>query len=170
MADNRRMSDPSADDLVIIGRFGSLPEAEGARSALEAAGIEAFLADENTVGVNWLYSNALGGMRLYVSGENAAEAARVLGLEDASPEEGLLAEEDVAFDAEIGPAAFGCGECGSTNVAAIPRGAIALIVVALSAGVTVVSGLVAIPLLFAAIGRGAPSAPRSFLRRKGPRS
>jgi DNA-directed RNA polymerase subunit RPC12/RpoP len=139
------------DDLVIIARFSSLPEAEGARSALESAGIEAFLADENTVGVNWLYSNALGGMRLYVNGENAADASRILGLESDSTEDAPSTEETAPLDEETEPEALGCGECGSTNVTAIPRGAIALIVAVIATGVTVVSGLVAIPLLFAVI-------------------
>lgn len=53
-------------------------EAHLARHTLERAGIEAFVADEHVVGVNWLYANALGGVKLRVRARDAEEAIRIL--------------------------------------------------------------------------------------------
>ena len=44
--------------LVTIGRYSTPYEANMVKSQLESAGIPAFAADEYTVGMNWLYSNA----------------------------------------------------------------------------------------------------------------
>ena len=52
--------------LTTIGRFSHPLEAQIARARLEAAGIPAFVADEHTINMQWLYSNALGGVRLQV--------------------------------------------------------------------------------------------------------
>ncbi|WP_298438349.1 hypothetical protein [Geobacter sp.] len=55
-----------AGGLVTIAQYRDLPEAGLAKSKLEAAGIVCFLDNEYTVGANWLYSNALGGVKLNV--------------------------------------------------------------------------------------------------------
>jgi predicted RNA-binding Zn-ribbon protein involved in translation (DUF1610 family) len=74
--------DPPAEednpDLVTVGRYRDSPEAFVARAVLEDAGIECFLRDENTVGLDWLLSNAIGGMRLQVAAKDEAAAMEVL--------------------------------------------------------------------------------------------
>jgi hypothetical protein len=67
-----------ARELVTIARFRDLPAALVAKTALESAGIECFLNDANLVRMDWFISNALGGMRLRVSAEDASAAWRIL--------------------------------------------------------------------------------------------
>jgi XTP/dITP diphosphohydrolase len=64
--------------LVTVWRFRDVSEALLAKGKLEAAGIEASLADENLVRMYWLYSNAVGGVSLQVPQHRAAEALELL--------------------------------------------------------------------------------------------
>ena len=63
---------------VMVARFRDLPEAEIARSVLDSAGIEAFLAEENIVRLDWFYSNLVGGIKLLVRAEDADAACQLL--------------------------------------------------------------------------------------------
>lgn len=92
---------------VMIGRYRDSMEAMIAKSMLDSAGIESFLADENLVNLHWLYSNLIGGMKLMVREEDA-ETARKL-LEEKTPEK---------FDVDgvgeyVQPR---CPKCGSMDV------------------------------------------------------
>jgi hypothetical protein len=64
--------------LVVVGAFTSVHEAHLARSVLESAGIEASIADEHLVSMYWLYSNAIGGVKVLVAEAQADEAREVL--------------------------------------------------------------------------------------------
>src|SRR5690349_19261835 len=82
-------------DLVSIRTFWNLLEAELAKGFLEAAGIEAFLFDDNMVRLDWFNANALGGVKLRVDADKVEEANRILEenvSDEPSPEEGE--EED----------------------------------------------------------------------------
>lgn|SRR5690554_1902681 len=63
---------------IVIARFSFPYQAQIARASLDAAGIPAFVADEHTINMNWLYSNALGGVRLMVPRSRFAEAKTIL--------------------------------------------------------------------------------------------
>ncbi len=63
----------------MVRKFRDLPEAWLAKGALDAAGIESHLLDENLVRLDWFYSNAIGGIRLAVRVDDAHAAFRVLG-------------------------------------------------------------------------------------------
>lgn len=65
-------------NLVILRTFTDLPEALLARGALDSAGIESFLIDETTIRMDWLWSNALGGVKLSVTPDHAEAAAQLL--------------------------------------------------------------------------------------------
>lgn len=80
---------PISGPLVMVQRFRDMPEAEVAASMLDSAGIDCFLADENTIRMDWLWSNLLGGFKLMVRPEDLEEAKRIL-LEASSPQ---LSEE-----------------------------------------------------------------------------
>ena len=67
-----------SDELVTIERFRDLPEALLAKGKLQSAGIACFLADSELVRTDWLWSNAIGNMRLQVKAEDASEAISVL--------------------------------------------------------------------------------------------
>jgi len=47
-------------------------------SALDSASIECFLVDENTIRMDWFWSNLLGGSKLYVRKTDAETASSLL--------------------------------------------------------------------------------------------
>lgn len=61
---------PEFSGLVTVAQFRDLHQAWLAQGALQAAGIKAFLADDNLVRMDWLWSNAIGGVRLCVRQED----------------------------------------------------------------------------------------------------
>jgi hypothetical protein len=69
---------PDVPDLVIIRRFGVLPDALLAKGALESAGIECFFDDANIVRMDWFISNAVGGVKLLVRPDDLAVANEIL--------------------------------------------------------------------------------------------
>ncbi|MCC0256327.1 DUF2007 domain-containing protein [Pseudomonas aeruginosa] len=92
--------------LTTIGRFSHPLEAQIARARLEAAGIPAFVADEHTINMQWLYSNALGGVRLQVPMVCREDAVAL-----------LATDESEALRAEQGSSEFQCLRCGGDQVA-----------------------------------------------------
>src|SRR6266404_4808276 len=70
----RQISGP----LVMVKRFRDMPEAQVAESILDSAGIDCFLADENTIRMDWLWSNLLGGFKLMVRPEDLDAATQLL--------------------------------------------------------------------------------------------
>lgn len=90
------------ENLVTIARYSTTYEANMVKSQLESAGIPAFVADEYTIGVNWLYSNALGGVKVQVPESLAPEALEILAAETEAP-------QTSEPDAET------CPECKSNN-------------------------------------------------------
>ncbi len=73
-------SDPDEERqrLVQLRQFRDLPEALLAKSILDSAGIECFLGDENTIRMDWFWSNALGGIKLCVRKADADAAFSLL--------------------------------------------------------------------------------------------
>src|SRR5882672_11202427 len=65
---------------VTLRRFRDLPEALLAKGSLESAGIDCHLVDDNMVRMDWFISNLLGGVKLQVWPEDAAEATEILNL------------------------------------------------------------------------------------------
>jgi hypothetical protein len=53
-----------------IATFNKPEEAHLFRTRLEAVGVPAFVLDENMVQLDWLYSNAIGGVRVQVADED----------------------------------------------------------------------------------------------------
>jgi hypothetical protein len=73
---------PESDDapkLVTLKQYVTLQDALLAKSVLDSAGIESFLADQNVIRLDWFLSNALGGIKLRVRREDAAAALGLLG-------------------------------------------------------------------------------------------
>lgn len=126
--------------MALIASFTSLSQAELVRSALEAAGIDAWLENANTVGVQWLYATALGGVRLIVREEDAAAASEILAEMHRFPQAAPpLAPFRVV--PQTGPLAdeIRCPSCASPDVAAFPRirALVLLVAILLVAGVAV---------------------------------
>jgi Putative prokaryotic signal transducing protein len=74
---------PATDELelrklVTLRQFRDLPEALMAKGALESAGIESFLADDNMVRLDWFLSNLIGGIKIKVKPEDLEAAQQIL--------------------------------------------------------------------------------------------
>lgn len=80
-----------------LASFSTPAEAHVALTRLESAGIEAVIRDEFTVTFWWLWSNAIGGVKLDVVEDDFAVAREILALR---PEE---------------PGMLSCPFCGSTD-------------------------------------------------------
>ena len=96
---------------VCVGKFSFPHEAEVARTLLEAEGIECFIENGYTVNANWLWSNAVGGVRVMVKPSDEENAKL------------LLAEPNAAACSEPGPEqgnesgyAPNCPKCASSDV------------------------------------------------------
>ncbi|MBI4334750.1 MAG: DUF2007 domain-containing protein [Chloroflexi bacterium] len=77
---------PRLDNLVTIASFSHPEEAHVVSARLESEGIWSFVADEYTVTANWLYSNAIGGVKVKVRESDAASAAQVLFVKQEFPQ------------------------------------------------------------------------------------
>ena len=90
--------------LATVATFTFPYEAQIARAKLDSEGIPAFVADEQTINMQWLYSNAMGGVRLQVPLVYVEEALEILA-QDSS--ELLVADQGI----DKTP----CSACGSGN-------------------------------------------------------
>ncbi len=98
-------------NLIIIARYRDLPQAGLDKSILEGQGILCFLDNEFTVGVNWLYSNALGGVKLKVLAEDVARATELIG-DSGNAGDAIVAEGDL-------PPEELCPKCDSPDIRGI---------------------------------------------------
>lgn len=97
--------------MITVARYSLAIEAHVDRAKLESEGIPAFVADEHTITANWLYSNAMGGVRLQVPNSCANSAREILATDHT---ESLVTEQ--GFDPLI------CPNCGSNDVKQIING------------------------------------------------
>lgn len=90
--------------LITIERCTDPIEAHIIAGRLEAEGIRAFVAHEHHIWANWFMSNALQGVKIQISSDDAAEASQVLVR--------LRAGEFADID---DPAAAACSHCGAKD-------------------------------------------------------
>lgn len=62
----------------VLRRYRDMPQAFVAKGLLDSAGIECFLQDDNVIRLDWLWSNAMGGIKLLVRQKDAEQAAQLL--------------------------------------------------------------------------------------------
>ena len=67
------------DHFITVACYRDPPMAELARSRLESEGIECHLENAETIKIDWLLSNVLGGVKVRVPEERADEARLLLG-------------------------------------------------------------------------------------------
>lgn len=105
-------SDGSAEDhrLVTVARYRDPESAHLARLRLEPHDIPVFIADHNIVGTDWLYSNAIGSVKVQVPASMAEQAVRIL---ESPPERSV---SDDAPAPEPDPDAPHCPACGSDQL------------------------------------------------------
>ena len=65
--------------FIVLRRFRDLPDAFLFGSLLASAGIEFYLADENTIRMDWFWSNLLGRIKLCVRKSDADTASSLVG-------------------------------------------------------------------------------------------
>ncbi|MEJ8801391.1 putative signal transducing protein [Pontibacter sp. H249] len=105
-----------AERLITIATFNDVTEAHILKGRLEAEGILCFLGDENIIGVQPFYANAVGGVKLKVPETDVMEAKAILT---------RIQEGNTLFDydtIELAPpmqeheVVNTCPNCGSDNV------------------------------------------------------
>ena len=96
-----------------VATYSTPDEAHLAVARLQSAGIAASVRDDLTVSTMWIYSNAMGGVRVDVPDEELPDAMALLGEKPTG--EGLLV----------------CPSCGSTDLHVRPLSALAAILVLL---------------------------------------
>jgi Putative prokaryotic signal transducing protein len=73
-----KVADDPGNRPVVLRRYRDMPTAFVEKSVLDATGIECFLQDDNVVRMDWLWSNAMGGIKLLVREKDAEEAETIL--------------------------------------------------------------------------------------------
>ncbi len=103
---------PLHSPFTTIASFREPHAAHIARAKLEAEGIPAFLADEHLAGVQWLYSDAIGGVKLCVPSDYAEEAREVISRDHSADLRGV----DTSHPAlALGDACPSCGSPASSS-------------------------------------------------------
>jgi membrane protease YdiL (CAAX protease family) len=95
------------EKLVTVATFDFCAAADETKLLLEQDGIRAFLADDNLVGWDWFFSNAVGGVKVQVAASDVDRAKGILekhGSAKTEPQDNLPAEE----------VRFACQECGKS--------------------------------------------------------
>lgn len=88
--------------MLTVATFSKPEEAHMLRLRLQAGGVPAFIQDENMVQTDWLYSNAIGGVRVQIDEDDEDRANEIL--------------QDPGIEGEpMGMLA--CPKCSSTNTA-----------------------------------------------------
>jgi hypothetical protein len=77
---------------ITVATFSLPQQAQIARLRLESEDIDCFLIDENLVATDWLLANAVGGIKLQVREEDAAQARQILDARSADPKRVLSYE------------------------------------------------------------------------------
>lgn len=95
---------------IVVQSFSFPYEAQIAKTQLEAAEISARIENEHTINMDWLYSNALGGVRLLVP-EIYANEAKALLAQDFSHE----LEQEFGLNER-------CPNCGSSDIQPYTQG------------------------------------------------
>ena len=96
------------DNVVNLWRYRDLSEALIAQSKLAGEGVESFLTEEDILRMNWYWSNAFGGVRLWVREDQSEAALAALGEEIPA----LFTAEEVGEEYQQ-PS---CPKCGSRDV------------------------------------------------------
>lgn len=96
------------EKIVVFETYINPIKANIVKGLLESYGIECFLADENMVNVNAMYSQAIGGVKLNVFEKDVEQILSILNSENSIPESNQTNENE--SDSIL------CPGCQSTNV------------------------------------------------------
>ena len=110
--------DSGKEELITIADFSHPTEADPVVAWLESEGIECFVTNEHTVTMNWLWSNAIGGVGVRVRAadvEQANEILQVILSPDAIRDESASADSEADYESDDN-SEIRCPECGSESV------------------------------------------------------
>lgn len=110
------MSD--ASELVVARAFSLAHEAHFACSVLDAAGIEARVADEHLVTAYWFLSNAVGGVKVLVRAEDLTTARELLDNQAVVSDDAAPPEMSDTANAHEDP----CPRCGNRVWVSVTHG------------------------------------------------
>ncbi len=119
------MQEQNIERLVTVGVYTMPYEADIVWSLLEAFEIMVFPADYNTIYINWLYSNALGGIKLQVNEKDAEPAREIIAFILVPSSAPLVGEGGVREDFNDSgswPESETCPHCGNSNIAPVVLG------------------------------------------------
>jgi len=94
--------------LKTVATFEYAHFAHLAKAKLESEDVECFIFDEITASMNWFYTNAIGGIKLKVRGEDYQKALKILN----ETSDILLEDFETYAETEI----ILCPKCNSGNV------------------------------------------------------
>lgn len=97
------------DDFITIATYYDYLSANMDKQKLDEWEIDSYLADENTISLQWTLMNALGGIKLRVARHQADEAVRLLN----EKTEEIKAD----FQLELNENDLVCPNCNSNNTA-----------------------------------------------------
>lgn len=110
--------DTAREELITVATFSHPTEADPVVAWLESEGIECFLTNEHTVTMNWLYSNAIGGVGVRIRASDvkrANEILQVISNPDATGEESVPTDFETDQENEDATDTC-CPRCGSADV------------------------------------------------------
>lgn len=120
--------DAGAEELITVANFSHPTEADPVIAWLESEGIECFLTNEHTVTMNWLWSNAIGGVGVRVKAVDAERANEILQVA-LNPDRSIrvvlnpdtIGDRSTPADSEADQGSddsseIRCPQCGSENV------------------------------------------------------
>jgi len=84
-----------------IAVLNDLNDAHLLKSMLEAEGIPVFIPDENTIQMDWLLLNAIGGVRLQTTADHTDDAAKII---------------EIFRKNQKQPLELSCPHCGGGNI------------------------------------------------------
>jgi len=96
------------DKIIVFDTFYNPIEANIVKARLLDSDIQCFLSDENTVTINPLYTQALGGVKLHLFEKDAEAARTLLEMEQEIPQQHTAEEPQHT--------GVSCPRCGSTDV------------------------------------------------------
>lgn len=96
---------------VLVQSFSFPYEAQIAKSQLYAAGINSRIENEHTINMDWLYSNALGGVRLLVLERDFEDAKKLLEQDFSDAVDEVFVEEKIR-----------CPQCQSQHIVSHTHG------------------------------------------------
>lgn len=132
----------------IVARYSTIGEAECAKSALDAASIDVAVIDGMMIAINWMYSNAAGGVKLMVRSTDLERAFEILftPVVEAGPDDEVTEQSaSVDVEEEETPA---CPSCGNVEITRFPRLKIFAALSLIGYGVGAASGQTGMSLVF----------------------